>query len=311
MPRSNRLPISIAAAVAALLLAGRGASAATITVNSVADTVADDGVCTLREAIVAANTNMPSGLTTGECAAGDTSPAVDTIAFAIPPFDGTVKTIALASSLPDVTEPIVMDGYTQPGASANTQAVGDDAVILIKLDATAVSFNVLRLCNNFGCGEPATADGSTVQGLSIVAGNHANLIVVESNDDVVAGDFLGVDTDGATVVGLPGSLVQVGNQVSGTTIGGTTPAKRNVMASIGSDMILTDANGTTIQGNYIGTNAAGTASLGSASTAINVERGTGITIGGTTTGAGNVIGTWMDQAIVLGASCACTTADVA
>ena len=41
-------------------------------VNSLDDVVADDGVCTLREAITAANTNTPSGSSSGECSAGFT-----------------------------------------------------------------------------------------------------------------------------------------------------------------------------------------------------------------------------------------------
>src|SRR5689334_9821322 len=39
-----------------------------ITVNSTADTVANDGQCTLREAITAANTDTASGAAAGECA---------------------------------------------------------------------------------------------------------------------------------------------------------------------------------------------------------------------------------------------------
>lgn len=54
------------------------APSSTITVNSPADVVADDGVCTLREAIMAANTDTSSGASTGECAAGS---GVDTIVF--------------------------------------------------------------------------------------------------------------------------------------------------------------------------------------------------------------------------------------
>lgn len=50
----------------------------TITVNSPVDVVADDGICTLREAITAANTDMPSGASAGECIAGD---GADTIVF--------------------------------------------------------------------------------------------------------------------------------------------------------------------------------------------------------------------------------------
>jgi CSLREA domain-containing protein len=42
-----------------------------IIINSTADTIANDGVCTLREAITAANADQPSGTMSGECRAGD------------------------------------------------------------------------------------------------------------------------------------------------------------------------------------------------------------------------------------------------
>jgi CSLREA domain-containing protein len=55
-----------------------------IVVNSTADVAANDGQCTLREAITAANTNTASGAMAGECAAGQALPTVDTITFDIP-----------------------------------------------------------------------------------------------------------------------------------------------------------------------------------------------------------------------------------
>ena len=67
---------------AAGLIVATAAGANTITVTSAADTAADDGVCTLREAIVAANTNTASGATLGECVAG--AAGLDTINFNIP-----------------------------------------------------------------------------------------------------------------------------------------------------------------------------------------------------------------------------------
>ncbi len=45
--------------------------AATITVNDTGDDILNDGDCTLREAITAANSNTASGGMGGECAAGD------------------------------------------------------------------------------------------------------------------------------------------------------------------------------------------------------------------------------------------------
>jgi CSLREA domain-containing protein len=55
------------------------AGAATIDVNTTSDTIADDGACSLREAVIAANTNTASGATAGECIAGEAVPIVDVI----------------------------------------------------------------------------------------------------------------------------------------------------------------------------------------------------------------------------------------
>src|SRR5437762_12706880 len=76
---------------------------ATITVTGTGDTIAKDGVVTLREAITAANTNTdPSGDTTP----GDSG--LDTIAFSIP--GAGARTINLTSALPTLTDPIIIDG---------------------------------------------------------------------------------------------------------------------------------------------------------------------------------------------------------
>src|SRR6266540_2467096 len=93
----------------ALLLRPVEASASTITVNSTAETTANDGACTLREAIIAANTNTASGAAAGECAAGQAFPTVDTIAFNI--SGSGVHTINAASTLPPITEAVLIDGY--------------------------------------------------------------------------------------------------------------------------------------------------------------------------------------------------------
>jgi CSLREA domain-containing protein len=55
-----------------LLQPGEGYAFSDIYVNSLKDVKkSNDGLCTLREAIIAANSNKPSGKKTGECAAGD------------------------------------------------------------------------------------------------------------------------------------------------------------------------------------------------------------------------------------------------
>lgn len=85
------------------------ATAATIVVNTVGPW---ESGCTLDAAIFAANENIA----VGACAAGEAAPVVDTIAFAIPPFDGSVKTIS-SQQLPSITGAVLIDGLTQPGAS--------------------------------------------------------------------------------------------------------------------------------------------------------------------------------------------------
>ena len=68
-----RLASVLALTAIAILLVARApgaAEAATITINTTADVVANDGLCSLREAITAANTDTESGVAVGECAPG-------------------------------------------------------------------------------------------------------------------------------------------------------------------------------------------------------------------------------------------------
>ena len=306
-PSRRPLPRIIRAslAIGLLFFSSRGVLASTITVDSTADTAADDGLCTLREAITAANTNTASGTMPGECAAGEASPTVDTVAFAIP--GAGAHTITPTSSLPSITEAVLIDGYTQPGnggpdASPNTLAVGDDAVLLIEISgASAPGLTMINITGPAG--------GSTVRGLVINQTNGGNAFVVgfsiASSNNTITGNFIGLDPTGTTVPGsgpAPGVRFAVG---SSNTFGGTTPAARNVMAGSGccgnAYIVLDSAGSSVIQGNYFGTNASGTAAL-SIDGHINgiVVLTNGNTIGGTTSGAGNVIaGTSIDRKSVV------------
>ena len=70
-----------------------------------------------------------------EDANADTSPGVDTIDFDIP--GQGVQTITLASDLPSVTRPVIIDGYSQPGSSPNTLVAGDNAVLTVQLTGSS------------------------------------------------------------------------------------------------------------------------------------------------------------------------------
>ena len=148
--------------IGVLVLAGvlvRSAAATTIIVNSALDTAADDGECTLREAITAANTNTASGVLAGECDAGQAAPTVDLITFNILAAGPHVIS---TNVLPPITEPVEIDGYTQASSSANSQASlagGTDAIIQIQIDGGGADPTGLQFDDG--------SDGSTVRGLAI------------------------------------------------------------------------------------------------------------------------------------------------
>lgn len=244
----------------------------------------DDGPGSLRQAMLDANSTPNVG-------------EPDEIHFDIP-GDG-VHRIFPGGTLPPILERVIIDGYTQPGASVNTLAVGDNAVLKIEIDGSNLSAIAPDLFH-FG------GDGSTVRGLSIthvgsrcfVIGVSTAGVAVSSNNNTIAGNFIGTDADGSTYLADNGVAIQVGTfpglLFGGNRIGGTAPADRNVITGAGSQMIdLGVAFGTLVQGNYIGVTKDGTARLQppfAASTAIGLGSGShDNTIGGTVPGAGNVI----------------------
>ena len=251
----------------------------TIVVTGTGDTIANDGIVTLREAITAANTNAASG----DAAAGD--PGLDTIAFDIP---GTgVKTITPASDLPTITEPIAIDGYTQHGSNPNTNPITTavNAVPLIELSsAVGTGSTGLRI----------TAGGSTVRGL-VINGFQDGITLQTNGGDAIAGNFIGTDPTGTmarplATFGFGISIVDSPNN----TIGGPNPGDRNLLSgnvgpAIGNSR--GDASGILIQGNFIGTDVTGSKALGNEDGILFVagQSGSGITIGGTNPGARNLI----------------------
>ena len=269
--------------VPALALA---ASATTLATTIVVDDAGDTptaGKCTLREAITAATNNTA----TGGCAAGQASPTVDLIHFAIP--GAGLHTITLGSSLPDITDVVTIDGYTQAGSSVNTLQVGDDAKLMIE-----VSGATLCTCAPMFF---IAATGSRVRGLVIdhtsSSGIQVQAISGTVSDVVVDGNFIGVDATGMNVLA---STNQAPVKIIGSSnrLGGTTAAERNVIGGGGNTIVLVNGSGNIIQGNYIGVSADGTQGLqqngdGFATTAIDLSFTNGSLVGGSAPGAGNVL----------------------
>jgi CSLREA domain-containing protein len=279
-----------------LLLSGLGSlSAATITVTSALDAnPQNDGACTLREAIISANTNPVPAPPAGECANG--TAGADTINFAIPGA-GLHTIILFSTGLPAITESVTIDGFTQAGASANTNATGAlNAVYTVAIDGsgaggTSAIFTII-------------GGSSTIRGLVVNRGalQGQSGFSIGSSGNHVEGNYIGPDATG-TLANFPnqnGVLVVGG---TGNVIGGTTPAARNLISANAFNNITlsTPSSGTIVQGNLIGTNAAGTAAMVVANSAsgIDISSSPSNTIGGTAAGAGNVISGHQNYGIAL------------
>jgi hypothetical protein len=230
------------------------------------DDSAGDGPCTLRAALEQANAN----------------PNLDNIEFDI--AGAGPHTIQPASALPTITQPVLIDGYTQDGASANTNSPdsGSNAVLKIELDGT-----------NAGAGTHGltlTAGGSTIKGLAINRFGDDGIRVATNGGNTIEGCFIGTDTTGAIDLGSSGDGVDI-RDAPDNTVGGTTPAARNVVSGNdynGVSIYDGGATGNLVQGNLIGTDAAGTAALGNSHNAVSINQAPGNTIGGTTAAARNV-----------------------
>ena len=254
-------------ALAALWLAATTLSAATFTVTS----ASDSGAGSLRQAITDANAN----------------PGADTIVFNIP--GGGVHTIVLTTWLPNTTDPVTVDGYTQPGSSPNTLplAQGTNAVLNVEIDGSAV---ILAPCWSY------QADGGLIRGLVINRCPVGAIYATGSLD--LRGNFLGTAAAG-TPTG-DGSSQEYGIMALGT-LGGQPPITVNVGGSDPADRNLISGNPALagvyfehnvagkIQGNLIGTDRTVsyviTNGLG-----IYCNSPEGVQIGGTGANEGNVIG---------------------
>lgn len=229
--------------------------------GSIDDLIASDGGdgVSLREAITAANNTA----------------GADAIVFAI---GGTgLHVISLASALPTISQTVTIDATTDDSFAAN----GNRPVIVLDGGGTVQD----------GLQFYAGSDGSTVRGLVIQNFARHGLDLSGSGGHTVAGNWIGLDSAGT---GAAGNLYGINVWNSGNNvIGGSSAADRNVISGNAADgIVITTDNGTSagnlIRGNYIGTDAAGTASVGNAAQGIWINAA-GNTIGGTAAGEGNVI----------------------
>jgi hypothetical protein len=207
----------------------------------------DSGAGSLRQAIL--NSNASVGVP-------------DTINFGM-----GVQSIALTSALPTVTDPVVIDGTTEPAGG------------LVELNGSGAGANANGL--------DVQAGNTTVKGLVINRFGGHGIVLETKGSDIVQGCFVGTNTGGtaASANGLNGILI---NGTSSNTIGGTTAGAGNVISGNGGNGVLVQvpppplggvASGNVIQGNRIGVNAAGTSAIANMGDGVQISAGLGNVVG--------------------------------
>jgi hypothetical protein len=255
---------------------------AAATTFTVANT-ADSGAGSLRQAILDANAQQVTGMTA--CASHN-------IVFNIP---GTgPHTIRPNSALPALAIGMNIDGFTQPGASPNTQSQGNNAVMKIELDGSlAGAADAIVLLPAIQGVPLCGANGSFISGLVINRFGGSAFVAglpgacpagaqCSAGFTRIYGNFIGTDVTGAlalgngTASGAP--AIRLGNYATSMVIGdripeeggpiSPLPGSRNIISGNAGDAIyvgsapansVASANG--IRSNFIGLNAAGTAML--------------------------------------------------
>ena len=148
----------------------------------------------------------------------------------------------------------------------------------------------------FGGATSNTIGGTAAGAGNLISGNsNQGIYIVNAgtNSNVVAGNLIGVNIAGTAAVPNAYAGVEISTGAQANTIGGTTAAARNVISGNQNQGVSLNGTGTSsngVQGNFIGTNSAGTAAIANSYPGVEIFSGASAnTIGGTAPGAGNVI----------------------
>src|SRR5262249_14874639 len=137
---------------------------------------------------------------------GSVNGGITSISFAIPTSDPGYQTdpvsgaswftIAPQTGLPDVAEPVFIDGYTQPAAQVNTLAHGDNAVLTLALNGSqAHDDGSQRYVGSSPVGLNLIGGSATIRGL-VVNSFPGSGIAISSNNNIIEGDYIGTDVTG-------------------------------------------------------------------------------------------------------------------
>jgi hypothetical protein len=224
-------------------------------------------------------TNVSTGQTAFSGATDDTSaanPGMD------PTWPNSWWRIQPQSALPYITDPVIIDGYTQApdaalAAKRNDSGSGQpiDAVLRIELDGSLIPSDDLGLLLQ-GPG----SGGSTICGL-VINNCPTGIEVAGSSGDTFQGNFIGTDPSGSVAEGNGAAGIYLTGGCSNSIIGTddrqadatVEEGERNLIsANFGAGVRLGLLNtNNVIAGNFIGVDRTGQVDLGNYGAAINIS----------------------------------------
>jgi CSLREA domain-containing protein len=234
-PVLRRLVRGLASALIALaLLAPSVAHAATIAVTTTTDVInSTDGLCSLREAIIAANTNTPSGPGAGECIAGTGTDLINlpagTYTLTIPP---TGANDATSGNL-NITQALDIVGTGSPtvvGGGGWADGIFDIASgVVVSMSGFTISGGNRAITTGVDGGGGIRSDGPLTLTTMTISGN----AVTQSGGALGPG--------GGIFIGAAGSLTITNSTISGNSA-------QAVGAGLYSQSTV-NMSGTTVSGN--------------------------------------------------------------
>jgi hypothetical protein len=288
----------------------------TFTVTS----TADSGAGTLRQAIL--DSNAQAGANTINFNISGQGVQTITLAAALPQITNAV-TIDGTSQPGYTNTPLIEINGAKSGPFVDGLAISAGNTVIKGLCIDGFSGNGISIFTNGNVtvqgnfvgadptGKTASANGSdgiliqsannTIGGLTaatrnLVSGNTFSGIQLygsSATGNVVEGNYVGTDVTGATALANGSGGVLVNNGAKNNTIGGTSAAARNIISGnhfLGVQVADTNTANNVVEGNYIGTDPTGTSAVANGSDGVLVNNGaTNNTIGGTASGAGNLI----------------------
>ncbi|MCS6861036.1 MAG: cohesin domain-containing protein, partial [Abditibacteriales bacterium] len=178
----------------------------------------------------------------------------DTIEFRVPVtdpgFNGQVFVFRPLAALPPLTDSdTTLDGSTQTAFTGDTNPNGPEIV----LNGASAGTDGLTITSARNVVRALVINGFSGHGIAIVGG--------AATDNTIIGCYIGTDAGGGSAVGNGAHGVRLFN-CARNTVGGTDPARRNLIAGNGASGVSLEGGGNhRVLNNYIGTTRGGSAAL--------------------------------------------------